>query len=84
MTAAACHSVIAIIDRVSVPLGGNEQVRQYQCDCTLTPCARRLESGLEPFKICLIGHNADALPGAPRIAPPGVPDSRAIAAAKSP
>ena len=84
MTAIACHFIVAFIDRVSVRFGGNEKVRQYQSDCTPTPCAWSSQSGLKPFKIWLIGHNADASLGAPRIATPGVPGSRSIAAAKSP
>ena len=84
MTAIACHCVVAFIDCVSVRFSGNEKVRQYQSDCTPTPCAWRSESGLKAFKIWLIGHNADASPGARGIATPGFPGSRAIAAAKSP
>jgi hypothetical protein len=84
MTSKGRHLLNVLFDQASIRLGGNEKARQYESDYTPTPCKCRLESGLEPFKIWLIGHNADALLCASRIAPPDASGSRAIAATKSP
>jgi hypothetical protein len=75
---------VALFDRVSICLGGNEKAHRHHPESSPTQCAWRLERGSKASKLRLMVHNVNAVLHTLCIETTCHAGSRSIAATKSP
>ena len=75
---------VAMFNRNSTRVDGNEKAYRHRPDSSPTPCAWRSKRGSKTSKIRSIGHDANVILPAARVETSPQAASRSIAASKSP